>query len=129
MSMDPVNAVSQVMDALRRRMAENLETLRASGRLPAAARGSSVRSTPARSAADLRKTVMRRVASVQQNDPAFHQKTALLFVESVLLDQFGESLVNAPAFRELVAEVCNTMTEDETISAELRKVIAELRKR
>ena len=126
--MDPINSVSQVMDALRRRMSENLETLRASGRLPLA-EGTSARAPRPKSAADLRKAVMRRVGSVPQADPAFHQKTAMLFVESILLDQFGEKLVNAPAFRQLVEQVSATMTEDETIAADLRALIADLRKR
>jgi ABC-type molybdate transport system substrate-binding protein len=34
MTMDPVRGVSQVMDALRRTMSENIETLRRAGRLP-----------------------------------------------------------------------------------------------
>ncbi len=126
--MDPINSVSQVMDALRRKMSENLETLRLSGKLPAG-QGTAARPARARSPADLRRTVGRRVGSVSDNDPAFHQKTAILFVESVLLDQFGENLVNAPAFRELVEQVSTTMIQDEAIASDLRAAIAELRKR
>jgi len=125
---DPINSVSQVMEALRRRMSENLETLRAQGKLPAAER-SPLRAARPKSAADLRKTVMRRVGLIPETDPAFDRKTATLFVESVLLDQFGESLVNAPAFRDLVEQVSATMTQDEAIAADLRALIAELRKR
>ncbi len=126
--MDPIHSVSQVMDALRRKMSENLETLRLAGRLPLYQR-TTARPTRARSPADLRRVAARRVGSVSENDPAFQQKTALLFVESVLLDQFGENLVNDPAFRQLVDQVCTTMTQDEETASDLRALIAELRKR
>ena len=125
--MDPINSVSQVMEALRRRMSENLETMRLSGRLPLGS-GTTAQAARPKSAADLRTAVMRRVSSVSENDPAFDRKTAALFVESILLDQFGENLVNAPAFRELVEQVSTTMTQDEAIASDLRALIAELRK-
>jgi hypothetical protein len=124
---DPIQNVAQVMEVLRRKMFENLETLRTSGRLPLAA-GSGAGTTRLKSPADLRKNVMRRVGSISESDPAFEQKTAMLFVESVLLDQFGEGLVNVPAFRQLVEDVCNTMSEDEAIAADLRALIADVRK-
>jgi hypothetical protein len=65
---------------------------------------------------------------VSENDPAFQQKSVSLFVESVLLDQFGESLVNDPGFRELIDQVSTTMTQDEAIASDLHALIAELRR-
>jgi|SRR5215831_13534717 len=125
--MDPVRGVSQVMEVLRRTMSENIETLRRAGRLPP---GQQTGVQPARpqSAASLRRKVVRRLGSISENDPAFQQKAVSLFVESVLLDQFGESLMNDPGFRELIDQVCATMTQDEAIASDLRTLIVELRR-
>lgn len=127
MSLDPVRGVSQVMEALRRTMSENLEKLRQAGRLPPGQQTGLQRARP-ESTTDLRRKVTRRLRSIPEGDPAFQQKTVGLFVESVLLDQFGESLVNDPGFRELIDQVCTTMTQDEAIASDLRALIAELRR-
>jgi hypothetical protein len=125
--MDPVRGVSQVMDALRRTMSENIETLRRAGRLPASQQTGVHPARPG-SATDLRRKVTRRLRSISESDPAFQQKTVGVFVESVLLDQFGENLVNDPSFRELIDQVCTTMTQDEAIASDLRALISEMRK-
>jgi hypothetical protein len=80
MSMDPVRGVSQVsqvMEALRRKMSENLETLREAGRLPPTQQ-TRVRPARPQSAANLRKTITRRLSSVPESDPAFQQKSVNL---------------------------------------------------
>jgi hypothetical protein len=114
------------MDSLRRQMSDNLEKLRRAGRI-----GSPTRSLPAiaqqSEAPTLRKTVTRRVQSLDANDPQFQQKATDVFVESILLSEFGEDLVNNPGFRMLVREVGVALTGDAGIAGELSRLFAQLR--
>lgn len=87
---------------------------------PAAARGSKDSTTkePAASSAgeDLASTLARRVAAIDPADPDRRRKAFRVFLESVLLDEWGPQLINDPGFYQLVANVHTQMEA----SAELR---------
>jgi hypothetical protein len=125
--MQPVDNVSQVMQILRRQMAENLERLRGSGRLS----GSTVPPTAtsvAGTAGTLRQTAERRIKSIDPNDPRHLEKATHLFVESVLLAEFGEQLINNPEFRDLIFSVQSAMLADAELEGDLRRLVESIRR-
>jgi len=126
-TMQPVDNVSQVMQILRRQMAENLERLRGSGRLagsgvppPATSVGGTART--------LRQTAERRIKSIDPDDPRYLEKATHMFVESVLLAEFGEQLVNDLEFRDLILSVQSTMLADTELESDLRRLVESIRR-
>jgi hypothetical protein len=123
--MQPVDSVAQVMQVLRRQMAENLQRMRGSGKLAAATPAAAA--SVARTATPLRQTLARRIKAIDADDPRYPDKVAALFVESVLLAEFGESLVNDPEFRYLAQQVQSAMLADANLQGSLTRLAAQLR--
>lgn len=124
--MDPLGGVSPVMEILRRQMSENLEKLRRAGNAAAGSRA--LPQVASRSvAASLRQTLARRIGSVDARDPQFQERATALFVESILVAEFGEELVNDPGFRLMIREVARTMGAEPAIAEDLARLFAELR--
>jgi len=124
--MQPVENVSQVMQILRRQMAENLERLRGSGRLADTGVPPPATSV-ARTAPTLRQAAERRIKSIDPDDPHYLEKATHMFVESVLLAEFGERLVNDPEFRDLILNVQSAMLADAELESDLRRLVAFIR--
>lgn len=124
--MDPVGGASPVMEVLRRQMSENLEKLRGAGTTAAGARAQP--QVAGRAVTEsLRQTLGRRVRAVDARDPQFQEKATALFVESILVSEFGDGLVNDAGFRLMIRDVARTMRTDPATAKELATLFAELR--
>jgi hypothetical protein len=64
--------------------------------------------------------VARRVQALDRADPDRHRKAFRVFLESVLLAEFGEALVNDAGFHRLVDDVQATMQADREIAGQIR---------
>lgn len=123
--MDPLGNVSPVMEVLRRQMSENLEKLRRAG-------GSATTARPLPAIGgrtvepNLRQSLARRVGSLDRDDPQFQQRATRLFVESILLAEFGADRANDAGFQMLIREVSTMMAEEPTVAAELAQLFDEL---
>jgi len=78
----------------------------ASGRLPQAAIGTKARRE------DLAASMARRVAAIDRSDPDRRRKAFRVFLESLLLDEWGDQLMNDPGFQQLVDNVQTQMELD-----------------
>jgi hypothetical protein len=125
MAMDPLGAVSPLMDVLRRQMSENLTKLRQSGSASGARTPPRIESRPV--APNVRQTLARRLRSMDPRDPQFQDKATALFVQSILTSEFGEELVNDAGFRQVIRDVALTMREEPAIAEDLARLFEELR--
>lgn len=50
-------------------------------------------------------SIARRVVAIDRADPQRRRKAFRAFLESVMLEEWGEELINDPAFHDLVAQV------------------------
>ena len=64
---------------------------------------------------------------VDARDPQYQEKATALFVESILLSEFGEGLVNDAGFRLTIRDVARTMSADPATAGDLAALFAELR--
>jgi hypothetical protein len=71
----------------------------------------SVAAAPA-SQEDLPAVVAQRIRAIPQDDPNRERKAFRLFLETVLLSELGESLVNDPSFTVMVDHVQKQMESD-----------------
>jgi hypothetical protein len=124
--MEPVDNVSKAMEVLRRQMTENLERLRRAGKLPSQAAPKSAAS-PGATTQSVRETVARKIRAIDPLAPDFDRLAANVFVESVLTAEFGDALLNDPAFRDMMREVQQAMLSHEQVREQLQSVLRALR--
>ena len=70
---------------------------------------------------DLASVVARRVRALDPTDPEASGKAFHVFLESVLLAELGEHLINDPAFHQLVDGVQRQMASDPALAAMMQK--------
>lgn len=76
--------------------------------------------TNAAGAEDVASIVARRVQALDRDDPDRHRKAFRVFLESVLLAQFGPELVNDAGFHRLVDDVQSEMQADRELAVQIR---------
>ena len=70
------------------------------------------RRSTSREAASLGAVIARRVQAIDPDDPDRRRKAFRVFLESVLLAELGEALINDPGFYQLVDQVQTCMQTD-----------------
>ena len=70
---------------------------------------------------DLASVVARRVRGLDPSDPDASNQAFHVFLESVLLAEFGEHLINDPAFHQLVDGVQRQMSGDPALAAMMER--------
>jgi hypothetical protein len=115
---DATGPVQQIVAAIRAEMAGRVQP--GAARKPTAARPA--RRPPARSGA----LIAERVRALDPADPERGRKAFRIFLESVLLAELGEEMINAPGFYELVDRVQRTMESSPQIAAAMSNAVARL---
>jgi len=126
--MTRIDSAAQLAALIRRQVA----TLRAparSGQALASPDGESAKSskpTSAESADDVAGLISRRVRSIDPDDPQRARKAFRVFLESVLLSELGDGLINDPGFYQMVDHVQNQMEADPHLAQAIREAAAVL---
>ena len=122
--MPPIDSVSQLTSLLR----AQVEGLRLRGRSnePAANPGktsasSSSPSTQATGDGLIHYLVAQRVQGIAMDDPQRKRKTFRIFLESVLLQEFGMNLIGDSGFQQVVEEVLQRMESDDELHAAMQE--------
>lgn len=74
----------------------------------------------------LRNSLRQRLLRLKQESPAFAELAPEVAVREVLIWEFGESVLNHPQFGEVASSVTMAIRTNRTISAQLRKLIAQV---
>lgn len=118
--MDPIDSISRVMQLLRRR-------LPVPGRSTAAGTQGSAPGTAAAAPQDVRDGVAARLSALDPQTPGYAERATELFVESVLLAEFGEPLTNDPQFRQVILGVAREMRAEPETARDLERLFETLR--
>ena len=70
---------------------------------------------------DLASRLARRVRAIDSTDPDAERQAMHVFLESVLLAEFGEHLINDPAFHQIVEGVYQQMLGNDELRATMAK--------
>jgi hypothetical protein len=122
--MTPIDSAGRLAAVIRRQVSSLSKASGAGSATGGVRAGSKQNAEVADSAGTLRDVaslVARRVQAIDPHDPNRQHKAFRVFLESVLLAEFGESLVNDAGFHQLVDEVHCEMDAD----AELAEAIKE----
>jgi hypothetical protein len=121
--MTSISNVQQIVAVIRHQIARIERGEPRRPERPAAVR-SSTDTHPRRP--DLLQLLGQRVRAIDRADPARGRKTFRVFLESVLLAELGESLMNDAQFYRLVDDVQRQMEADETLAASIDAAIEQL---
>lgn len=123
--MDKVDRLGQLMGALRRRVLEAPKGAPGSG-------AASSDSAPPPSAAgrgsidDLRDRIRERLRALPRDGAKRESRAARIFVESVLVWEFGDALLDDPRFADLAGRVDEQIASDAGLRRQLRELLEEL---
>ena len=120
--MDPINSLSHISRLLRQKLAEKKIDARPRAGRKTAAEGGYYQRAAKLSAAEVRQQIRQRL---QKLDPEERdgQQAALIFVESILAWEFGDSMLEDPRFAELSREVQRSITESGEHWPRFRKML------
>jgi len=124
--MDPISQANPVLEALRRQLAENIERLRRSGKLAAGTRSGAAAARSPGAAEDLEAALRRKLAGIDRRSSAGLSAATRVFVETVLVGEFGAGLLTDPGFGQLAAELSESLREEAEVREPLERMLAEL---
>lgn len=75
---------------------------------------------------ELKKRITDRLKKTSPDTPQSIQKSKEIFLESVILWEFGENLINDPSFPVLIEKIRTTLDEDGQTSHNFERLIKQL---
>ena len=119
MAVDPTGGISQMMEILRRQLAQPDATKHAaSPQLQKS--GARPRASQSRDPRKLERKIASRVRLLPIGSEKELRTAIRLFMEEVLLAEFGDELAQDPAFHEMVDGIARNATSDDKLSGEFR---------
>jgi hypothetical protein len=123
--LDPVNNLGQVIAILRRQMSERSAKLGPQSTLARASTPEGM-AAAAQELRDVQKKVQLRIRALDVDDERRHSKAVRIFLEGVLRREFGDAMINDPAFYTLMDDVQLAMESDPDTNESLRGLIRKL---
>lgn len=111
MPTDPIDSLSGIMRALRRRMAESSEKRPAAGSDKTATSTTRTTTTTGGDIGALRRRIEARLGGLPASERGSAQAQRI-FVETVLVWEFGDQIVQDPAFSQLLARVQDALAAE-----------------
>jgi hypothetical protein len=125
--MSGIDSVQQIVAAIRAEMATRVNATEPRHRPEEMRR--KIKPTPDKAAPQQQRMgnlIGQRVKALDPDDPNRGKKAFRIFLESVLLTEFGDTLINDPAFYQMVDDVQRAMEEDPRIASAISKAVARL---
>ncbi len=123
--MDPVSNVSQLFETLRKQLHEAQNKPGSASKASGTSKETAIHTRP--SIEQMQRKVRDKLRHVDPDDPKAQAKSVRIFLESVLLWEFGENLMDDPKFYAVLDDVQLTMESDLRIKENLDSLISMLR--
>lgn len=123
--MDPLSSLDNIAELIRRRVFEtssNKIDKSYSDQLSQARQKHAI--AKEKTAESVRLKIVKEVKAIDSHDSKKNQKTMGIFVENVLLWQFGDNLINDPNFINLVDDVGSALLKEPSIIDQLNKLMS-----
>ncbi|MES2933109.1 MAG: hypothetical protein V4805_06445 [Pseudomonadota bacterium] len=123
--MSGIVSISQIVATLRAEMASRVKADTASR---VAHKRDTSKSDMAKAAqgTQIDSLIAQRVKALDPDDPKRGRKAFRIFLESVLLAQFGDALINDPTFYQMVDEIQHVMEQDPQIATAMNQAAENL---
>jgi hypothetical protein len=122
--MNPINSLDSIAEIIRRRASSDLTTKLSSNSSSSQTESKRQAYVAAKqqTAEVVKLKIVEAIKLIDKNDKNRNKKSMNIFVENVLLWQFGEELINDPAFSQLVNEVGELLSNDTKIMEQLFQI-------
>ncbi|MFZ6756284.1 hypothetical protein ACO0K9_03625 [Undibacterium sp. Ji50W] len=122
-----IDSINQIVALMRTQMANKV---RHAGKSANAVKGEASKKKDRQKSPEgpdkIEKLVSLRIKSINPDDPKKGKKVFRIFLESVLLSELGEDLINDPIFYQMVNDIQAAMEEDPQIASLIDKAVADL---
>lgn len=122
--MDPVNGLNQIMQVLRRRLGKSAPDSNRPSK-PATKPATGTRTTVKPGSDEILRRIGDRIHALNPDEKR-GTKAMQIFIESVLVWEFGEELLQDPRFTEIAREVQHTINENELARQKLTTLLEQL---
>lgn len=116
--MEPINPLDALAELIRRRATESNKADKSlANRLTHTNHKHTV--TRHQTAESVKLKIIEAIRNIDKSDKRKNQKSVHIFVENILLWQFGDELINDPSFSQLVTDVRDAMLKDPDIAHQI----------
>ncbi|BBB70233.1 hypothetical protein UNDYM_5980 (plasmid) [Undibacterium sp. YM2] len=125
--MSGINSVSQIVTLLRTQMVKKVRPAsKPAGTLKSPTIKKDGKQKKLEAPGRIEELISLRVKAINPDDPKKGKKAFRIFLESVLLSELGENLVNDPGFYQMVSDIQDAMEADPQILEVINKAVADL---
>jgi hypothetical protein len=118
-------SVQQIVAVIRQEMTAKVGAPSVAALGPGIHKDKAKRTTPKqRKDSGLSALIGQRLTSLSHDDPERGRKAFRIFLESVLINELGDAMVNDPEFYELIDKVHCQMEESPQIAAAMKEAVA-----
>lgn len=121
--MDPINRLNRLVESLRQQMAESSRRLESS---PRAAVGETPRGNARLSLPELRRQIQERIQAVEGTNPEARRRARRIFLESVLVWEFGDNLLADQRHQTLLDNIQAAIENDAELDKQFSALVGEL---
>lgn len=126
--MDPISRLNRLIQTLRLRMAESSRRLESSRRGPTTekSRGTTL---PKLALPELRRQIQERIQAAEPNTSEGKRQAKRIFLESVLVWEFGEDLLRDQRYQTMLDRIQATIEVDTELDQQFNALVADLAQR
>jgi len=122
--MSSIDSVQQIVATIRAEIAMRISPGERQARAAQMRQaGKSKAGSPAQHRQRMSKLIGERVKALDADDPKRGRKAFRIFLESVLLAELGDALINDPGFYQMVDDVQQAMEQDPQIADAIGKAV------
>ena len=125
---DPVSNLSQLIETLRRQMSPRLDRPSTTTVQDTKADSTAAPQNKHTGVSEFQPTLAQRIKAIDPDDKRRRHKATRIFLETVLVNEFGDAFLADPKFAEIVDEIQATMEADEQIRSQIDTLVAQLAK-
>lgn len=125
--MAQIEGLGYMLEVLRRRISSNTQRAEATSSTKSQDSSSATSRMPTRTnVAALREKVRDRLRSLNPDEPQHRNKAVRIFLESVILWEFGEDIAPSAELAEIVTSISSEMDAHPTLRNNLHSLVDEL---
>jgi len=80
------------------------------------------------SAAELKKNISEKLKKLDVNSENYHKLSKRIFLESVILWEFGDDIINDPDFHQIIEKITSAINNNEKAFKDLATLVKQLSK-
>jgi hypothetical protein len=124
--MDPINGLNNIMEILRRQIADNAKRLDHPGKTSRLGASQTGQKSGKTSPGELRALIHDRIKSLDPQETQYQHKAKRLFLESVMAWEFGNDIVRDQEFSDMIADIQETLETTPEIKRQFDGLIEQL---